>query len=211
MGVSTMSADERRKTDAHKDRKIDALLIYTACVSGLGVALLAWSLFHLAPAWPGILLFLILTIISEFTTGATIAPQMSFSISSSVNFAALLLYGPLPATLIATVGGLVSTAVRAVQDLLRGRARGAPFWQRALFNQAALGLPMAIGGGVYVLLGGTINQVARLSNALPALVAAACIEVWVSLNSWETLAPRVWFDETSRASDAHECANWRFL
>jgi signal transduction histidine kinase len=39
-----------------------------------------------------------------------------------------------------------------------------------------LGLSTAIGGSTYGLLGGTIGQVARLSNLLPALVAAACIE-----------------------------------
>jgi hypothetical protein len=70
---------------------------------------------------------LALTVLSEFTTGSMIAPQLSFSISSAVTFAALLLYGPLPAALAAIVGGLVSTAVRTWIDRRHGRPRGVPF------------------------------------------------------------------------------------
>jgi signal transduction histidine kinase len=171
MGVQGGSKDTQKEA-----QKADPLRIYTTFISGLGVALLVWSLFRLAPAWPGITLFLALTVVSEFTTGTTIVPQLSFSISSAITFASLLLYGPLPAALPAFAGGLVSTGVRSWKDKRQGRQSSASFWQRAPFNMAALAVPVATAGGLYLLLGGSVGQVASLPNLLPAALAAICSE-----------------------------------
>ena len=73
------------------------LSAYTIFVSSLGIALLVWSVLRISPTMPDILLFLVLVVVSEFATGTALAPQFSFSISSAVSFAALLVFGPLPA------------------------------------------------------------------------------------------------------------------
>jgi len=156
-------------------RKVNLLSIYTACVSGLGVALLFWSLKSLPKSPPEALLFVILVTIAELTTSGTLAPQIVFSMSSAVVFAALLLFGSLPAALAAIVGSIVTTLMAEVGDRQRGRSR-APFLQRMFFNMAALGLPVVLAGGVYALFDGRIGEIALLTNLLPIVLAAIVVE-----------------------------------
>jgi signal transduction histidine kinase len=153
------------------------LSLYTACVSVLGVGLLFWSLSRLAPSWPDVLLFIGLVVVAELTTTEFIAPQISFSISSAVAFASLLLFGPLSAALVAMCGGLVSTLVSVIERRRQAEPTGGvPFLQKALFNMAASGLAVAFGGGIYLLLGGKVNEIAPLSNALPLALATISAE-----------------------------------
>lgn len=201
-----MSSPGKCEATDGKDRVLSPMLAYIGCISGLGAALLVWSLLHISSADPGIFLFIALTVLGEFTTGATIAPQLSFSIASSVTFAALLLYGPLPAVVPAMIGGFVSTAVRTHMDRRHGRPRGAPFWQRAPFNMAALGLPAAFAGVIYRLSGGTGGEVASFLNLFPAALAALCCEalneaVIVVVVSLQTHKPlfQVWRQSVSWA------------
>jgi signal transduction histidine kinase len=115
-----------------------------------------------------------LVIIAELTTSEIFAPQIYFSMSAACVFAALLLLGPLPAALVAMSGGLVSTLV---DDRRQARARRATLVQRVLFNMAAMGLAVPVAGGIYLLFGGSIGQVALLSNLLPIVLAAVSFEV----------------------------------
>jgi signal transduction histidine kinase len=152
------------------------LVVYAACVSGLGLGLLFWSLSQLSLVWPEILFFAGLVFVAELTTSEVIAPQMAFSISSAVVFSSLLLFGPLPAAFVASIGGFVTTLVRDRDDRRQGRTSRVPFLQRALFNMAVLSLPVVIAGWVYVLLGGRLGDVALWSNLLPMVLAAVTIE-----------------------------------
>jgi signal transduction histidine kinase len=72
-------------------------------------------------------------------------------------------------------GGLAMTVMMDITSRRTGK-KLSPFVQRALFNMAANGLALAIGGGLYALLGGRVGNVALLSNVLPALLAAVCVE-----------------------------------
>jgi signal transduction histidine kinase len=148
--------------------------MYAACVSGAGLALLVWSLPHLP--WPatGLLLFIGLVVVAELTTSAALTAHHYFSMSSACVFAPLLLFGPLPTVLVAMSGGLVSTLVMARGQSESGRA---PVIERAFFNMAANGLAVPAAGGVYLLTGGGIGQVALLSNLLPVILAALCFEL----------------------------------
>jgi signal transduction histidine kinase len=152
-----------------------ALRVYTACVSGLGVSLIFWSLTHLPSALPEMLLFIGLVVITEWMISEAVMPQLAFSMSSAVYFAALLLLGLLPSALAAMIGGLAATLVHEMADRRRGRPR-APLLQRCLFNTGAVGLSVVIGWGVYLLTGGRVGEVANLSNLLPTVLAAATIE-----------------------------------
>jgi hypothetical protein len=163
------SPQESKSTDG-KTRVHGPLWVYTVCVSGLGVALLLWSLRQLSSFPPNVLLFIGLVVIAELTTSEAFVPQVLFSISSAITFATLLLFGPLPAALVAMVGGLVITLVAHKRQTQSSRA---PLLQRALFNMAALGLALAVAGGIYLLSGGKVGEVALLSNLLPMVLAAA--------------------------------------
>jgi hypothetical protein len=121
-----------------------------------------------------VLLFIGLVVVAELTTIEVFMPQILFSISSAVTLATLLLFGPLPAALAAMVGGLVITLVAHSRQ---ARSDRAPLWQRALFNPAALGLSVALGGGIYLLSGGRVGEVAPLSNLLPLVLAAVATEL----------------------------------
>jgi signal transduction histidine kinase len=160
-----------------KNRRPEPFQVYAVCVSGLGIALLLWSLTHLPSSDAGVLLFIALAIVTELTTSENFAPQMFFSMSAAVTFASLLLFGPLPTVLVAMSGGLVSTLVMDRHSEHQARPGRAPLWQRVPFNMAGLGLPVPIAGAVYVLAGGTIGQVALLSNLLPMVLAALSYEI----------------------------------
>jgi two-component sensor histidine kinase len=154
----------------------EPLALYTACVSALGVALCLLALSEVPNSYPTILLFLGLVIIAEVTTSEVFLPQISFSTSSAAIFATMLVLGPLPAALVAMVGGLVTSV--AANVVYRRRERSlAPLLQRALFNMAAYGLSAAAGGAVYVLLGGTVGEVRLLGNVAPMVLAAITNEM----------------------------------
>ncbi|MBC7252279.1 MAG: HAMP domain-containing histidine kinase [Anaerolineae bacterium] len=171
-----MTAQETSQPASIQTRRLRPLQVYTACISGLGIALLYYSLLNLYPALPDVLFFLGLAHIAEVTSSETLAPQIAFSISSAVTFASILLFGPLPAALVAITGGLVTTVVRDFNDKRRGRPSGVPLPQRALFNMATFGLSVFTAGTIYVFAGGRVGEIARLSNVLPMVLAAACDE-----------------------------------
>lgn len=192
---------------AGKSRRPEPFQIYAACVSGLGGALLLWSVIHLPSSDAGVLVFIALTIVAELTTSENFAPQIFFSMSAAVIFASLLLFGPSPTILVAMIGGLVSTVVMDRRSEHQTRPSRAPLWQRVPFNMAGLGLPVPLSGAVYVLVGGTIGEVALLSNLLPMVLAALSYEVvnaWlivgvVSLQTGKS-APQIWRQNLSWAT-----------
>jgi two-component sensor histidine kinase len=154
------------------------VLIYTACVSGLGIVLLLWSLSQLSSFPRGVLLLVGLVVIAELTTTASLRPQILFSMSSAVCFATLLLFGPLPSALTAIAGGLAVTLVQEIIDRCQNRSRiGSALLQRALFNMAALGLAFFIAGEIYVVTSGTVGKVALFNNLLPMVLAVASTEI----------------------------------
>lgn len=159
---------------ADRTRRLEPFQVYGACVSVLGIALLLWSLTRLTLSDAAVLLFIVLSIVAELTSTENLAPQLNFSMSTSLTFASLLLFGPSPTVLVAITGGLVTTLVMHKRRARSGRA---PLWQRIPFNMAGLGLPVPIAGVVYILAGGTIGEVALLSNLLPMVLAAATYEL----------------------------------
>lgn len=171
-----MSAQPEIDSNGSQTHKPSPLGIYTACVSGLGLGLLFWSLSQLSLVWPEILFFVGLVFITELMTSEVIVPQMAFSMSSAVVFAPLVLFGPLPAALVGIVGGFATTLVRGLSDKRQGKGSRAPFLQRALFNMAVLGLPVVIAGWEYILFRGRLGEVALWSNLLPMTLAAVTIE-----------------------------------
>ena len=191
---------------ASLDGRNQALATYTVCMSALGIGLLVWSLSVVDVALPGVLLFIGLVAIAEWTSSEVFASEIAFSISSAVTFATLLLYGPSAAALVGTTGGLVATIIKAILDRRQHKSRGTRFAQRALFNMAAVGLAFGAAGGAYLLCGGQTGRVAPLSSLFPAVVAAVLGElinsaIVVGAVSLQTGQPawRIWKQNVSWA------------
>jgi signal transduction histidine kinase len=199
-----VNSAQETEASGGKSRRIDPFRIYITCISGLGVALLLWSLIHVTTSEVGVLLFIGLVIIAELTTSETFTPHLFFSMSSACTFATLLLFGPLPAALTAMVGGLVTTLVVNRRQARSGRV---PLIQRVLFNMAGLGLAAPVAGVIYIWAGGTVGQVASVFNLVPMVLAAVAFEmvnagliiVVISLQTGQP-ALRIWRENVSWAT-----------
>jgi signal transduction histidine kinase len=173
-GVNVVDSAPESKPSAGSKPHLEPFRIYFACVSGIGIALLVWSLAHLTSSGSGMLVFMALVIVAELTTSESLTPNHIFSISSAGVFACLLLLGPVPTVPVAMSGGLVSTLVDARRLTRPSRTS---LWERVLFNMAAMGLAVPPAGVAYLLAGGKIGQVALLSNLLPTVLAALTFEI----------------------------------
>ena len=164
------------RTIGDQPRTFNPLRIYTACVSTVGLGILIWSLANTPLLSFEVLLLIALVILAELTTSEAIAPQIAFTMSSAVHFAALLLFGVPLAALVAMIGGLAATLVHDASRRLQGRPSQFSTLQRAPFNMAALGLAIVAAGQVYILCGGQVGEIARVSNLLPMILAAVATE-----------------------------------
>jgi signal transduction histidine kinase len=202
-----VNSPQTSNSSVGKTGRLKPYQAYAACISGLGVALLIWSLAHLSPPVVGVLLFIGIVVIAELTTSETFSPYLFFSMSSAGIFAALLLFGPLAAALAAMAGGLVTTLVRESRDRRQAGSNPVPLSQRVFFNMAGMGLPAQVAGGVYLLAGGSIGEVVRLANLLPMVLAAISFELVnaglvigvVSLQTGQA-AFRIWSQNVSWAT-----------
>ncbi len=153
-----------------------ALDIYIWSISFLGVLLLVESASVIYPSSLDVLLFVGLVVLAEVLTRSNLfAPEMVFSVSSAVTFATLMLFGPYVAVVAASSGGIVVTIVLQLSNT-RGRKRRSSLLQRIFFNMAAMGIPAAVAGWVYIGLGGVVGQVDILFNTMPVVVAAITLE-----------------------------------
>ncbi len=155
--------------------KSKILKFYLWSVSFLGVLLLFGAVADVFPHNPAVFIFVGLVITAELLTKSSLfASEMVFSISSAVTFAALLLFGPYVGAVAASSGGIIVTVALFLEK--RKRQRQSTLVQRILFNMAALGIPAAIAGWVYLSLGGTLGKIDSVSNLLPIVIAAFVLE-----------------------------------
>jgi signal transduction histidine kinase len=173
-GINVVDSAQESKPSAGSKPRLEPFRVYYAGVSGVGVALLVWSLAHLTSSGTGILVFMTLVIVAELTTSESLTPHHIFSISSAGVFACLLLLGSVATVPVAMSGGLVSTLVAARRLTKPSRSS---LWERTFFNMAAMGLAVPPAGLLYLLAGGRVGQVALLSNLLPTLLAAITFEM----------------------------------
>ena len=168
--------NEREAKDNDRQRGCLKQSTYRATrLSLLGVALVICSVQHASSSWPGLLLFVGLGILAELTTTRVFAEEMAFSMSWPVTFAALFLFGPVPASLVAMMASFVMTIVSELDERRKDKP-GLPFLQRTLFIMAARGLSAATSGAIYVLCRGAVGGIPHLSNILPMTLAATFAE-----------------------------------
>jgi putative nucleotidyltransferase with HDIG domain len=139
------------------------------------VALAASTIPWLAldPRW-GVLCAL--TLAGAFATLKMRAAPVSFSISDTFTFTTLLLIGPAPATITASLEALVISCF-----LSPGQRR----ITRVLFNVAAVGLAMSVAGAVWVAVDGGSWRGGGDSNfSLLLLATAGAIGTYFVVNTW---------------------------
>ena len=117
-----------------------------------------------------------LTLGGAFATLKMRAAPVSFSISDTFTFTTLLLVGPAPATITASLEALVISCF-----LSPGQRRVT----RVLFNVAAVGLAMSVAGAVWVAVDGGSWRSGDDSNfGLLLLATAGAIGTYFLVNTW---------------------------
>ena len=106
----------------------------------------------------GIILFIFLSTISELL--AVNMKYGSVSVGFAINFAAILLFGPYAACIIASFG-----------PVLRMRDGKLISWYKRLFNMAALGITTGLAGIAYINVGGSLGKINLLDNSLALTLA----------------------------------------
>jgi putative nucleotidyltransferase with HDIG domain len=163
---------------AYKMRRSSLRAAYPWMVTAIGlpaVALAAARIpWHgLDPRW-GVLCAL--TLAGSVATLRMRAAPVSFSISDTFTFTTLLLVGPAPATITASLEALV------ISCLLSPDQRRV---KRVLFNVAAVGLAMSVAGAVWVAVDGGSWKAAGASNfALLLLATVGAIGTYFLVNTW---------------------------
>lgn len=153
-----------------------ALDIYIWGIAFLGIVLLVKSVTTISSANLDALVFVGLVIFAEVLTQSRLfAPEMVFSIASAVTFATLLLFGPFVGAIAAGSGGIIVTVALQLSNT-HGRQRRSSLMQRIFFNMAALAIPAAVAGWIYVGLRGVVGQVDVASNIIPVVLAAITME-----------------------------------
>ncbi len=121
--------------------------VFIALVIAAGAAILAWTLQHIY--LDNVLLFLALLLMSNLTSAFKVtllaASGSTLSVSYMVDFAALLLLGPAPTTLIAVTSAWSQCTFRMKQPTP---------WYRTLFSMASLAITVQAAGIAYARLGG---------------------------------------------------------
>ncbi len=140
--------------------------VFIAVVIAAGAATLAWTLPHVRFDNP--LLFVALLLMSNLTSAFKVtllaASGSTLSVSYMVDFAALLLLGPAPTTLIAVTSAWSQCTFRMKQPTP---------WYRTLFSMASLAITVRAAGFTYEQLGGVPGELTTTFGVAAALVGAA--------------------------------------
>lgn len=137
------------------------LKYYLITIIGLWAVFFTYSIYKLylgaSIDYAGIALFIFLSILSEIL--AVNMKYGSISVSFAINLAAILLFGPYAACIIASFG-----------PSLRMREGKLIPWYKRLFNMAALGIATGLAGIVYQNLGGNFGQINLMQNSIALLL-----------------------------------------
>jgi signal transduction histidine kinase len=203
--TAAVSASDSACIDKRAELKVDRLFVYTSLVSLGGVILFIGGFVQASDIFPQAWLLFGVAAIAELINVEGLVPQLSFSISSAVFFATMLIFGPWAGALAGAVGGAVATIMREIADHDCDRKR-APFLQRFFFNMASLGIALFLAGQIYLLFKGEVGEVQRVSNIPPLLIAAIVMDfanafIILGAISLQTHTPllAIWSDSVSWA------------
>jgi putative nucleotidyltransferase with HDIG domain len=147
------------------------LPIYTNSVAFVGFAIVMFALIYFPKDWFGLILFALIAAFAELSDVELFKSSRSrVSVSSIIAIASILVFGPMTGVLTHMVSGImtaVTTSLRSQQSE-KGRVSWLP---RAAFNTGMFVISAAIAGWVYVLIGGTSDDIAQTTNIFPLLGA----------------------------------------
>ena len=127
----------------------------------------------LDPRWP---VLAALTLIGAIATLKMRAAPVSFSISDTFTFTTLLLLGPAPATITASIEALAISCLLSREQRRPGRI---------LFNISAVGLAMSLTGSLLATLGvGSYSDAVATSPARLAIAMAIAVGTYFFVNTW---------------------------
>ena len=156
-------------------KAIDWVLIYTTTISILGMLIMVAALFNLPQDWsgdPGIFLMVVIAEIASVELFHT-SRSSSVSVSMIVTLAAVIYFGPLTGVLIQLAVGVANAVTATIKDRNSQTKNRASLFRRSSFNVGMFAISTALSGCVFLLTGGTVGDVMRVSNILPILLAAA--------------------------------------
>ncbi|MFN0150947.1 MAG: HD-GYP domain-containing protein [bacterium] len=145
-----------------------SLKTYIVLTALAGAALTAWCVSQdpLALAWDRtaitVLIWLALVTVVDISPMPLPRGGATASVSSVLDFAAILAFGPSRAVQLALVAVIIS----------RGLIRREP-WFKLVFNGFQIALTIGVAGGVYVGLGGPVTSDLSAGTAILPLIAAA--------------------------------------
>ncbi len=143
-----------------------AAQVYIVTVIAVGAAVFAWTLPHVRLDTPYLFLALLLmsNVTSAFKVALLAASGSTLSVSYAVDFAALLLLGPIPTTIIAVSSAWSQCTFRMKQPT--------PLY-RTFFSMASLAITVQAAGFAYEQLGGVPGLFTNSFTVAAALVGAA--------------------------------------
>jgi len=144
---------------------------YTACVSVIGLIIIMVALNNLPENIYGLLFFAGLAAVSQLAGVQLFRKSRIFiTFESALSIACIPLFGLSAAVLLALVSGLTSILSDFIFYKQRREGR-APWWRRATFNTGMFSISTALAALMFFLAGGTVGNIAQVSNILPLIFA----------------------------------------
>jgi putative nucleotidyltransferase with HDIG domain len=144
---------------------------YTTVVSVIGFLTILVASFNLPKDLPNFLLFTGVVAVSHIANVQLFRKsRSSVTFGSTLVIACIPLFGPLPSVIISMVSGVMSVLndLIVTKEEWEGRAS---WWRRSTFNIGMYAISTAGAGLMYLLLGGSVGNVAQWSTVLPLLAA----------------------------------------
>jgi hypothetical protein len=164
----TIISNFLRKPERDRSRWVP---YYTTVVSVLGLITILVALTNLPKDLPNFLLFTIVVAASQLVGVQLFQKSRStVTFGSTLVIACIPLFGPLASVIIS----MVSAVVSVLYDLISSKEKwdGRASWlRRSTFNMGMYTISTTFAGLMYILLGGSVGNVAQWSNVIPMTVA----------------------------------------
>jgi putative nucleotidyltransferase with HDIG domain len=148
--------------------------LYAGGISALGTVIILIALVYFPEDRLGLILFAILAAAAELGSIELFVNSRSrVSASSMFATAGILVFGPLAGALIDMTSGIMTVVTTTILQHQLPRHGRASWLQRSAFNVGMLVTAQAVAGCAYVLAGGAIGSVARVSNMVPLMAAVS--------------------------------------
>ncbi len=148
--------------------------LYTGAVTAFGLGIVLVALTQLPSDLLGLVLFAVMAVVTELFSVElfTTSRNSSVSVTAMISTASILVFGPWAGALTQMASGFVTILTLTTQEPREPAQARISGIRRAAFNAGMFVAATAFAGWVYVFAGGTVGQVAKLSNIVPLLVSA---------------------------------------